>query len=1003
MRSVRWPRRSLRHLRRRVPVLVAAVVALAAPATGCAPALLGAILATGASGGSSGGAPSAGVAPLASISVLIEQPTPGSSLRGAVEIVWSIKGPVDERDAVDLLLTSNTGGVPFYGPLGRVKASTRRFVWTTNQVPDGERYGLRLVPRTASGAEGTPADLAGTLTVDNTAPVVALSNPRSGDLVRGDLQLRWQTTDAHPKRARLLLRDGGGLAVSSTDLIDDGEHALDTTSLPDGAYSAVLTVEDAAGNPGDPDQASFVVDNTAPSIVLLAPADGAFVGASHEVRWQTQDANPHRVRITVEDGSGATAATFDVADTGTYRWNTTSLPEGSEYRVSLRAIDGAGSLSPATLAATVTVDRTRPVSTLLTCTGNEVLRGTVPIRWRTDDLHPARVEVRLSSDGGATFPTLLADVADTGSSAWSTATLPDGARYRVRVTATDAAGNAGAADASATDVTVDNTAPSLVLLSPAPGETLSGTVHIRWVTTDANPGTVDISLSDDSGTTFSHVIATAATDTGDLYWVSDGLPEGGGYRFRLASTDAAGNAGVAVVSPADHRIERYDTRIGWAKFSESGGVDAVSEHPDGGAYVGGSMGQAGILLGPGEAGQIQLTGTSGTSSGWSARLRADGTLAWAKGEGVGTVHDVATLGEHCLVAGSAPAIDERGFVLCRRASDGAIEWTRSVASSGLYSRVSSIGTTADGSIFVGGQFRGTVDIGTGPIASGSIDAGFVARFAADGSPSWIRVVDSPTSRQVLLDGVCVTSDGLLVAAGRFSETVSISDDTSSPTLVTAGAYDVWIAAWSPAGDLRWLKRQGGTSSEWAWDLCAAPEGDIYVTGQFGGGIAPTTSVFGPGEPGQVTFSGQLPEAGLFLARIRGDGTLAWATRVGSTFASPLGRCVGTLADGSAIVGGMFQSNATFGSGESGERTVTSLGGSTAFVARFRTDGDFSWVKLFDAASQINDNAQGVATWGDGSFIVVGTTTSPALISAGDPDEVIFTGAPTASFFVKYVR
>lgn len=88
------------------------------------------------------------------------------------------------------------------------------------------------------------------------------------------------------------------------------------------------------------------------------------------------------------------------------------------------------------------------------------------IRWSaTDDVAVTSIDIRLSTDGGATYPTTIATgLANTGSFLWTVPAL-DSAQCRVQVVAHDGDGNLGQ-DASNADFTIALTGPVAVYSFP---------------------------------------------------------------------------------------------------------------------------------------------------------------------------------------------------------------------------------------------------------------------------------------------------------------------------------------------------------------------------------------------------------------------------------------------------------------------------------------------------------------------------------------------------------
>jgi len=106
---------------------------------------------------------------------------------------------------------------------------------------------------------------------------------------------------------------------------------------------------------------------------------------------------------------------------------------------------------------TVTADLTAPAVAVSSPDGGETWKAgsSHAITWSaTDAVGVTSVDLAWSSDGGATFPNVLASgIANSGSWSWTVPNLPTGTA-RVRVLARDAAGNLGR-DSSAADFTID--------------------------------------------------------------------------------------------------------------------------------------------------------------------------------------------------------------------------------------------------------------------------------------------------------------------------------------------------------------------------------------------------------------------------------------------------------------------------------------------------------------------------------------------------------------------
>jgi len=285
-----------------------------------------------------------------------------------------------------------------------------------------------------------------------------INAPGSGAVWGGTQTIRWVTVGQGP--VDIYLSDDGGSSWSNqlaADTPDDGSHALDTTALTDDTDYRVKVV---LGNGKVLRSGVFAIDNTLPTLSLIAPNTGVLWGAEREITWSTTDVHPSTVEIRLSADGGFSFDTVIAAaapDTGTYAWDTSAHGDGTQYRVQIIATDEAGNDSAAdSSGADFELDNTAPVVTLNAPNGGESWNGPQGVDWSTTETNPSYVTLYLSTDSGNSFPTELATyVPDTGSFTWGSGQAPDSSTLRLRVVATDLAGNESAPADSAADFTVD--------------------------------------------------------------------------------------------------------------------------------------------------------------------------------------------------------------------------------------------------------------------------------------------------------------------------------------------------------------------------------------------------------------------------------------------------------------------------------------------------------------------------------------------------------------------
>ncbi|MEL6431057.1 MAG: VCBS repeat-containing protein [Planctomycetota bacterium] len=283
---------------------------------------------------------------------------------------------------------------------------------------------------------------------------------------------------------------------------------------------------------------------------VTAPAAGSVVSGTVTIAWTDIDGS--NVQVLLSSDSGATFSTELAASTpndGGFPFDTTTQTDGSGYRARIVSDNSAS-------GGDFTIDNTAPVTTLQFPNGGDFAGQSSEIRWTTTDANLGTVEILASSDGGANFDIPIANGApDTGTFAWDATSLTEGTTYRIQITSTDAAGNAATPAASSGDFTLDLVAPTVTLTAPNGGENLTGISAATWTTTDANPGTVTITASSDSGATFPTSVAEAVSDTGTFAWRTGLLPDTMTARLRIVATDLAGNVSAADDSDADFSVE----------------------------------------------------------------------------------------------------------------------------------------------------------------------------------------------------------------------------------------------------------------------------------------------------------------------------------------------------------------------------------------------------------------------------------------------------------------
>lgn len=213
-------------------------------------------------------------------------------------------------------------------------------------------------------------------------------------------------------------------------------------------------------------------------------------------------------------------------------------------------------------------------------------------------------------------------------------------------------------------------------------------------------------------------------------------------------------------------------------------------------------------------------------------------------------------------------------------------------------------------------------------------------------------------------GVDVEDDGDIVIAGRFEKSIELGS-----TLTSEGGKDIYVAALSSTGKVKWKKRFGGSSDEEVHDLVISPTtGEIVLLGAMAG-----TVNFGNGK---LTSKGSRD---IFILGLSSNGTPLYSANYGDASDQfGVGNEVNTWlslttdADGVVYFGGLLVGDLDLGSFE-----LDSLAGSTdIFYVALDEDGDPLWGYRYGSPDA--DLALDFAVSGNSHMVLAGRTFGKSL-------------------------
>jgi parallel beta-helix repeat protein len=369
---------------------------------------------------------------------------------------------------------------------------------------------------TASNTVGTsgPSPTASIALIDLSDPVVNITAPANGaQLNTKNVTISWTANDADSNISLNQVRLDGGQWIGVGT-----ERSLLLTNLNEGDHTVEVQAFDSYNNVGG-DTVGFAVDSKAPDLNITSPSNGSSLNTTEvTVIWSAADSGSGLASVELKLDSGA--------------WvNVTSLVQAAlgplgdgNHVVTLMANDTFG--NSAVVESSFTVDTVAPTVTIISPPPSTLNTSSVFVNWTGSDANPIVFVVR--ADLGPW--TLIG-----ARSNWTFTGLVDGP-HNLYVKAVDAANNSGS---DSVLVTIDSTAPSVAVVSPADGSIVADSaVTFVWTASDSGSGIIGFDVWLDG------VFLDAFN--GSIREHSAGALPDGQHSVEVTATDAAGNVGSSV-------------------------------------------------------------------------------------------------------------------------------------------------------------------------------------------------------------------------------------------------------------------------------------------------------------------------------------------------------------------------------------------------------------------------------------------------------------------------
>jgi hypothetical protein len=305
-----------------------------------------------------------------------------------------------------------------------------------------------------------------------------------------------------------------------------------------------------------------------------------------------------------------------------------------------------------------------------------------------------------------------------------------------------------------------------------------------------------------------------------------------------------------------------------------------------------------------------------------------------------------------------------------------------------------------GNIVVSGAFRGVMDVdpaaGTellliGPGGeNGTVASAFVAKYSSEGLLVWgFNLIDDATSS--VLEMATDQFDNIYVT-GAYGGPVDFDPSNAIAELNGTGKF---LAKYDTDGNYLWAVQASNIPSR---GIHCDDESNVYVTGAFTG-----TYDFDPSS--NVVNHTSLGGRDIFITKFDDEGIYQWSLAVGST-SDDYGYAMTTDDDENLYITGDVRALADFNPTAENALAGASTGTTHTFVARYSTDGEFSWVFSLNHNANIGANmrdaGRAIVRGEKGTFYLAGnlTSTEPTDFDPAATNTINMSGR---SFFVAQYR
>ena len=307
-----------------------------------------------------------------------------------------------------------------------------------------------------------------------------------------------------------------------------------------------------------------------------------------------------------------------------------------------------------------------------------------------------------------------------------------------------------------------------------------------------------------------------------------------------------------------------------------------------------------------------------------------------------------------------------------------VEWAKSIGGPKA-DQINSVIETEDGGILAAGYFSDTITIGNDTYISSGYKDGMLIKFNQEGEIEWTQIISENGAEEIT--SVAATKDGGYVIAGNFSsDSLSIDNIVLQKHLNEEGIYseDGFVAKYNNLGEAVWAKCIGGNKSETITSVITTEDEGALIAGW-------TMSSSITVDNKSINSDNRL---GGIVIKYDIDGNVEWINNIERV----VFRCIAETKNGNYIAGGNFNGTVTIGS--QSIKCVDNI--DDGILIEFNNRGEAVWG--YDIGGSGQDYIRSVASTSDGGFVVGGYSYS-ACMRLGS--RIMNMNSRTAGIIVKF--